>query len=135
MGWSGTRNGALLSLAAGAFDVLLTVDQSIPHQQNFQGLDLALVIVRAPSSDINDLRPKMPDVLRVLDTIRPGQVVHVGGDALPLATRMETRLPWRPTRGSLTSPSYLVRNRTLGPPLENNPEIPPSSRDEGLRLL
>ena len=56
-------------------------------------------------------------------------------DALPLATRMETRLPWRPTRGSLTSPSYLARNRTLGPPLENNPEIPPSSRDEGLRLL
>src|SRR5574337_1375400 len=49
-------------------------------------------------------------------------------DALPLATRMETRLPWRPTRGSLTSPSYLVRNRTLGPPLENNPEIPPPCR-------
>src|SRR5574341_385791 len=56
-------------------------------------------------------------------------------DAVPLATRMETRLPWRPTRGSLTSPSYLVRDRTLGPPLENNPEIPPSSRAEGLRLL
>src|SRR5574341_2231116 len=53
----------------------------------------------------------------------------------PPSTRMETRLPWRPTRGSLTSPSYLLRNRTLGPPLENNPEIPPSSRDEGLRLL
>src|SRR5574341_1156725 len=50
-------------------------------------------------------------------------------------TRMETRLPWRPTRGSLTSPSYLVRDRTLGPPLENNPEIPPSSTAEGLRLL
>src|SRR5574341_1237833 len=31
-----------------------------------------------------------------------------GNDALPLATRMEPRLPWRPTRGSLTSPSYLV---------------------------
>src|SRR5574339_162723 len=51
-------------------------------------------------------------------------------DALPVATRMETRLPWRPKRGSLTSPSYLVRNRTLGPPLENNPEIPPSSRED-----
>src|SRR5574337_82918 len=48
---------------------------------------------------------------------------------------METRLPCRPTRGSLTSPSYLARNRTLGPPLENNPEPPPSSRLEGLRLL
>ena len=49
-------------------------------------------------------------------------------DALPLAPRMETRPPWRPTRGSLTSPSYLVRNRTLGPPLENHPETPASSR-------
>ena len=28
-----------------------------------------------------------------------------------------------------------VRKRTLGPPLENNPKTPPSSRDEGLRLL
>ena len=56
-------------------------------------------------------------------------------EALALATRMETRLPRRPTRGSRTSPSYLVRNHTLGPPLENSPEIPPSSRDEGLRLL
>src|SRR5574341_1336280 len=56
-------------------------------------------------------------------------------DTLALNTRMETRLPWRPTRGSLTSPSYLVRKRTLGPPLENNPKTPPSSRAEGLRLL
>ena len=67
-----------------------------------------------------------------------GQVPLPGlesNDALPIATRVETRLPWRPTRGSLTSPSHLERNRTLGPPLENNLEIPPSSRDEGLRLL
>ena len=28
-----------------------------------------------------------------------------------------------------------MRKRTLGPPLENNPKTPPSSRDEGLRLL
>ena len=41
---------------------------------------------------------------------------------------VETGLPWRPTRGTLTSPSHLVRNRTLGPPLENHPETPPSSR-------
>src|SRR5574341_696777 len=53
-------------------------------------------------------------------------------DALPLATGMETRLPWRPTRGSLTSPSYLVRNRTLGPPMEValiDDTVPPEERD------
>jgi hypothetical protein len=78
MAWSGTKNTALLQLAAAEFDVFLTVDQGIPYQQNLQGLDLALVIIKAPSNDINDLRPKMPEVLRVLETIQPGQVVHVG---------------------------------------------------------
>src|SRR5574341_403352 len=47
-------------------------------------------------------------------------------DALPLATRMETRLPWRPTRGSLTSPSYLEINRNFrneGISPRHNPEF------------
>ena len=59
----------------------------------------------------------------------------VGYKGNRLGAKHCVKLAWRPTRASLTSPSYLVRNRTLGPPLENNPEIPPSSRDEGLRLL
>ncbi len=78
MGWSGKKNAALLHLAAAEFDVFLTVDQGIPYQQNVPGLDLALVIVRAPSNDINDLRPRMPEVLRVLETIQSGQAVYVG---------------------------------------------------------
>jgi hypothetical protein len=41
------------------------------------GLPLALIIVKAPSNDIKDLRPKMPKVLQVLTTIQPGQVVQV----------------------------------------------------------
>jgi hypothetical protein len=77
MGWFGAKNSALLRLAALEFDVFLTVDQGIPFQQNLAGVDLALVIVRAPSNDIEDLRPAMPQVLRVLETIQAGQVVHV----------------------------------------------------------
>ena len=33
MGWSGQKNGALLALAESEFDVLITIDQSIEHQQ------------------------------------------------------------------------------------------------------
>jgi hypothetical protein len=33
-GWSGKTNGELLRLAVGVFDVLVTADRSIPHQQN-----------------------------------------------------------------------------------------------------
>ena len=78
MGWSGTRNGALLRLAAAKFDIFLTVDQGILYQQDLSGLDLAPAVVKATSNDINDLRPRMREVLRVLETIQPGQVVHVG---------------------------------------------------------
>lgn len=77
MGWAGTKNGALLQRAASEFDVLLTVDQGIPYQQNLAGLPLALIIVKTPSNDIKDLRPQMPKVLQVLATIQPGQVVQV----------------------------------------------------------
>jgi hypothetical protein len=76
MRWAGTKNGALLRRAALEFDVLLTVDQGIPDQQNLADLSLALVIIKAPSNDIKDLRPKMPEVLHVLTTIQPGQVVQ-----------------------------------------------------------
>src|SRR5574339_273709 len=45
-------------------------------------------------------------------------------DALPLATRMETRLPWRPTRGSLTSPSYLGETAHWGRRSRTTPRFP-----------
>jgi Domain of unknown function (DUF5615) len=77
MGWAGTKNGALLQRAAPEFDVLLTVDQGIPYQQNLENLPLALIIIKAPSNDIKDLRPKMPKVLQVLATIQPGQVIQI----------------------------------------------------------
>ncbi len=71
------ENGALRRRAATEFDVFLTVDQGIPYQQNLGGLSLALIIIKAPSNDINDLRPQMPEVLRVLAMIQPGEVIHI----------------------------------------------------------
>jgi hypothetical protein len=38
MGWAGIKNGAVLNLADGQFDALLTVDQGIEYQQNLSGL-------------------------------------------------------------------------------------------------
>ena len=65
----------------------------------------------------------------------PESILQTPQDALPLAPHMETPIPWRHTRGSLSSPLYLVRNLTLGAPLKKNPETPPSSRDGGLHFL
>lgn len=47
-GWTSKRNGELLTLAvAGGFDVFITPDQSMPHQQNLEAFDIAVVILAA----------------------------------------------------------------------------------------
>ncbi len=78
-GFGGKKNGELLASAeAAGFDVLLTVDQSIPYQQNLAGKRIAIVILKAVSNRLPDLLPHVPSYLRALRSIRPGQVLRVG---------------------------------------------------------
>jgi len=77
-GWSGKRNGELLALADPMFDVLLTLDKSLPYQQSLQSGRIAVLIVRARSNRNQDLLPVIPDCLAALESIQPRQVVRVG---------------------------------------------------------
>src|SRR5437763_13628405 len=43
-GWAGVKNGELLELAAGQFDLLLTVDRSLEYQQNLAAVALAVIV-------------------------------------------------------------------------------------------
>jgi predicted nuclease of predicted toxin-antitoxin system len=74
----GLKNGELLSAAeAAGFDVLVTIDQSIPEQQNLADRKIALIILSAATNRLRDLLPLVPAALAVLDAIRPGQVKRV----------------------------------------------------------
>jgi Domain of unknown function (DUF5615) len=79
MGWAGVKNGALLKLADGQFDALLTVDQGIEYQQNLSGLTISVVVMLAASNDVDDLRPLLPGVEQALTNLRAGEVSRVGG--------------------------------------------------------
>ena len=79
LGWAGITNGALLRLADGQFDALLTVDQGIEYQQNLSGLSISVVVMMAPSNDVDDLRPLLPGVDEALAKLRPGEIIRVGG--------------------------------------------------------
>ena len=77
MGWAGTKNGRLLTLAeAASFEVLLTIDRNIEHQQNMQGRKISLVVMDAPSK-LPPLRALIPALLEVLNSVQPGTVVHI----------------------------------------------------------
>jgi hypothetical protein len=77
IGWAGLTNGALLARANGQFDILITMDASLPKQQNLAKLRIAVIGLKAPSNRMADTRPLMPKVLAVLPTVRPGRIVIV----------------------------------------------------------
>jgi hypothetical protein len=78
-GLAGKKNGELLSLAEKAgFDVFLTLDRGIEFQQNLQARRIAVLVVRAGSSRLADLMPHVPEILKTLESLRPGEVVSVG---------------------------------------------------------
>ena len=78
MGWAGIENGDLLRLAAPQFDVFLTVDKSLHHQQNIGAVSIGVVTLRARRNDLQALLPLMPTVRNVLLEVAPGSVVSVG---------------------------------------------------------
>ena len=77
-GWSGVKNGALIALAAQEFDVLITMDRGLPHQQNLEGIDLCLIVLRAVSNALDDLLPLVPTLNAALPRVQPGTILHVG---------------------------------------------------------
>src|SRR5260370_42680360 len=55
-GWSGIENGELLELADSKFDVLVTIDKGIQHQQNLTSSNIAILIVRGRSNQLVHLK-------------------------------------------------------------------------------
>ncbi len=78
MGWSGISNGKLLSLIRGQFDAFITVDSNLAYQQNLSALPVAVVVLRAPSNKIEDLRPLLPLLLATLTVLKPCELRLVG---------------------------------------------------------
>jgi predicted nuclease of predicted toxin-antitoxin system len=76
-GWASRQNGELLSLAESDFDVLLTNDQNMEHQQALSSYDLAFIVLVAPTNDIVDLLPLMAKVNKILDSIKPGTIEYI----------------------------------------------------------
>jgi hypothetical protein len=77
-GLAGLKNGKLLLAAeAAGFDVLITVDQSIPDQQNFSVRNLSLLVLCARTNRLHDLKRLVQMALDALDSIEPGQVVRI----------------------------------------------------------
>ena len=81
MGWAGIKNGVLLRLVAREFDVFLTNDQNLEHQQNLRRFDLAIVVLVALTNDIEDLKPLMPNANKAIRTIGSREIRYIKAES------------------------------------------------------
>ncbi|MFN8485982.1 MAG: hypothetical protein U0350_00240 [Caldilineaceae bacterium] len=75
MGWSGIKNGELLSHAEGQFDVFLTADKNLRYQQNLVGRTLALIIF--PSNKLSVVKQLELSLKQALQTTTPGTFIEL----------------------------------------------------------
>ena len=77
MGWERLTNGQLLTQAETQFDVLLTVDRNIQHQQNLTGRKIAIVVLVSTAKTRTALTPLIPLVEALLPTVNAGQIYEI----------------------------------------------------------
>lgn len=74
-GWAGIKNSPLLALATKfGFEVFLTSDRGLEFQQNLADVGIGIIVLRASSNAIEDIRPLLPSALEAIDNVRPGEV-------------------------------------------------------------
>jgi predicted nuclease of predicted toxin-antitoxin system len=78
-GLAGKKNGELLALADGRFDVLVTVDKSVRYQQSMKGRRISVIIIRAHGNSVAKLKPHVAACCAALGSIGLGEIVEVGG--------------------------------------------------------
>jgi predicted nuclease of predicted toxin-antitoxin system len=76
-GFKGLRNGILIRSASGIFEIIITVDKNIRHQQSKKTLPVAIIILSAKSNRYESLSPLVPKALEVLKNIKIGEIIII----------------------------------------------------------
>jgi hypothetical protein len=75
LGWRGIKNGVLLDLIAGSFEVIITTDKNLPFQQNLPKRRLAAIIL--PSNRMRIVKSLMPEIASAIETVREGETIEL----------------------------------------------------------
>jgi predicted nuclease of predicted toxin-antitoxin system len=73
-GWAGLRNGLLLRRASAEFDVFVTADQNLRHQQNVAQFTIAVVVIETVDTTVSNLRKMLPQLKAAIEHAAGGTV-------------------------------------------------------------
>jgi hypothetical protein len=71
LGWATLSNGDLLAVAEGQFDVLITTDRNLRHQQNLSGRQLAVLVLATTSW--RRMEAHRDEIVRAVASMVPGE--------------------------------------------------------------
>ena len=75
-GWSDKDNGELLDLAEReGYEILVTTDQNLRHQQNLTGKQIGIVVLLSTAWPAIRLRTR--EINQAIAAVRPGEIVEV----------------------------------------------------------
>ena len=75
-GWAGVSNGDLIRLAtAQGYEILITADQNIRHQQNTRQSSIGIVVLLSSRWPL--VRNHTQDIIHAVSTVRPGETLNV----------------------------------------------------------
>ena len=75
-GWSGLKNGALLSAAEEAgFDLFITADQELGYQQNLTGRKIAILVLSTNNWSL--VKANMPEITTAINAAKSGSFAFV----------------------------------------------------------
>ena len=75
-GWSGLKNGALLTAAEEAgYELFITADQEIAYQQNLTGRKMALLVLSTNNWDL--VKGGIAEIRAAIEAVTPGSYTEV----------------------------------------------------------
>jgi predicted nuclease of predicted toxin-antitoxin system len=76
-GWRSSKDGPLLAFAQEQFDVFVTIDRNLEHQQNLARLKLGFVVVRVPSNELAYYLPLFEQLRIAAESVQKGAITYV----------------------------------------------------------
>lgn len=77
-GWSSIKNGELLRRSAPTFDVLVTADKRLRHQQNVAQFEIGVVVLGTHDVRLPRLQQILPELHGAIRDVQPGTVIVIG---------------------------------------------------------
>ena len=75
MGWAGIKNGELLKLVSADFDVFITSDKNLRHQQNLAAFDVAVILL--PSNQVPIVTSLLTKIDETLTKIASKELIEI----------------------------------------------------------